>query len=442
MNFTIFSRKAFEKFSTEAFSPNLSSYLRIVSVFFISLGTVVGTNPSLVLEDPLLSGNTAEAHWDIFGPLPAGGLFLPPPANITPDLGWDGFTSAPILNEVGGAGAIITSSQSIYSFQRATSFEIAGEFDGIMENLVLQFGTFTRGTDIDYGSISFRYGANFNSILAPTSGFVLDEGAQVTSYAAQWDFSSLNGITSPFLITFNAAGSSSSLTELRLDASDTFNNIAPVAPIIQNESSYLAYVGSSFELQIEATGEPTFYTQTGLPTGLVLNNNTGLITGIVPSGTASSIDIEVTASGALTSDPFIITLVVVTPTTYSDYMTSKNITGVDAAISADLDSDGMTNIEEYFHGTEPKIADAQSANRTISYEDLPAGPDTFNYSFNWNIQAIDVLAEAQFDDGSFTFTTNEIVGSITFFTDGTAQASFITEETSIGFLRLLLSLAP
>ncbi|MEO0508976.1 MAG: putative Ig domain-containing protein [Verrucomicrobiota bacterium] len=417
----------------------------------------------LLLEDPGLSGEAAEAHWDVFGV--AQGITVPPPSDIVPDQGWSGsqdvppefdssagsFVSAPLLNEVGGFGAFITSSQNIYSFTRSTSFEIEARYDGNMENLVFQFVTL--GTEIDYGSITLSYGLDFSVTVAPSVGFITESGdaggsfgGASVSYLAQWDLSGVSGgVSSDFRIAFNASSSSSSLAEARIDASDIFNSVAPPQPVIQNDENYLVYLGIPFELQIEATGEPTSFLQGGLPVGLSLNNLTGLITGTVEQGTSDTpgdVEVAFIASNQLDSELFTTTLTVLDPSTYGDYMTERGLSGNDALTTADIDQDGLSNLEEYFFGTEPLISDYTNANHTLSYIDLPDGPDTMTYTFNWNRQAIDIVAELEFADASLNFTSDALVGSLEFAADGTAIASVITEETTEGFLRLNLTLQP
>ena len=51
-------------------------------------------------------------------------------------------------------------------------------------------------------------------------------------------------------------------------------------PVITSKTSARAIIGKSFSYQIIATNAPTAYSATGLPMGLSINNDTGLISGI------------------------------------------------------------------------------------------------------------------------------------------------------------------
>ncbi|MEM1222243.1 MAG: Ig domain-containing protein [Verrucomicrobiota bacterium] len=393
------------------------------------------------LEDPTLSGTTAFAQWDAFTEASGG--------SNDPDVGTSGFSGTPSLQQTDpNSFAFITSSKNIYSFAGVTSFAIEADFSGTMNNLALQF--LTAGNEMDYNSIALNYGSGFSNTLAAPTGFFTQTGEAdgpfggiTRAYLTQWDLSAIGGITGPFQITFSASGTSASLQEARIDASNVFNALTPPPPVIENEDSVIAYTGSAFELQIVASGDPFLYTESGLSAiGLSINSATGSISGTVSSGISGNFPVTIRATNGEFSDPFVITFVVVTETTYSAYMSSRSITGPDAVATVDLDKDGMTNLEEYYHGTEPNISDFTNSRRKAQFIDLPGGPDSFVYSFNWNVQATDVSAELQLDDGSLTFGSNDLVGSISYATDGTANASVIAEETTVGFLRLSLSLDP
>ncbi len=78
------------------------------------------------------------------------------------------------------------------------------------------------------------------------------------------------------------------LTTTKVDIEQTIGS-AGTAPVITSPTTATTTVGTSFSYQIAATNSPTSYNATGLPAGLSVNTNTGVI-----SGTS-------TASGVFTS---------------------------------------------------------------------------------------------------------------------------------------------
>lgn len=386
------------------------------------------------LDDPGLSGGTAYAAWDVFTDA-SGGDNLPDAGTG----GTTGFSTSPVLRQINsGSGAFITSTQNIYSFSGVTGFEIEGAFGGTFENLVFQFSTL--GNEMDYNSISFSYGAGFSSTLAPTTGtFTSNTGGEI-SYLTQWDFSSFGGVTTPFKITFQAAGTSTSLNEARIDLSDTFTDVTPPAPIIDASGEFLGFAGEPVSIQIEATGEPFLYLATDLPSWLTLDNATGLISGTVPTGSSDVITFSVQASNGQLSEPVELELVTVIPLSYTAWVAVEELLPADSAAGLDPDKDSLSNLEEYFYGTDPQVPDASAAQSSLKSVTGGGLPDTLVLSFNWNRQAVDVVAQLEVADASFAWVSDAPGAALDFFTDGTAEASLITEESDSGFMRLTLSL--
>ncbi|MFP4156955.1 MAG: Ig domain-containing protein [Opitutales bacterium] len=388
------------------------------------------------LEDPGLSGGTAFAEWEAFSDASGG--------DNSPDAGLGGsagFAVSPVLRQDNpDSGAFITSSGNIYSFSGISRFAIDGRFAGELNNFVLQFTTF--GAEIDYTSILFRYGPDFGNSLAPTTAAPTATAEGEVSYLAQWDLSSLGGLNEPFRIAFDASGTSVSLAAARIDASDTFNDVAPPPPILQNETEHLAYAGEPIAIQLEASGAPFVYSATGLPSWLSLNNSTGLITGSVPEGTAGEFVFTVTAFNGQNSDPLELNLTTVLPQSYSEWASAGGLDPGNDAATADPDGDSLTNLEEYFYGSDPLSADAPDAIQSLAHVREPGQPDRLVLTFNWNRRAADVNARPEYAAADFVWVSDAPGTQLSFFTDGTGEVSLVTEDSDSGFLRLNLSLQP
>ena len=387
--------------------------------------------PLRALEDPGLSGGTAFAEWDAFNDA-SGGANHPD----TGSGGTTGFSSAPVLRQTDpNAGAFITSSKNIYSFSGVTRFAIDGTFGGDLRNLVLQFTTF--GSEIDYDSLRFRYGPSFDSFLAPTTAAPTAGSPGQVNYLAQWDLSPLGGLNDPFRISFAAAGTSTSFAAARIDASDTFNDVAPAAPVIEHPGDYLAYAGETVSIQIEATGDPFVYSADGLPAWLSLDNATGLISGTVPPESSGPVAFSITAFNGQSSDPVPIELLTVIPQTYAAWVAAEALTPGEHTKTNDPDGDGRNNLEEYFHGTDPTVADA--VRPQIRLRNEPGQPDRLVWTFDWNVRAAEAEAVLETAGSDFAWVRDAPGAELRFFSNGTAEARLVTETSDSGFLRLVLS---
>lgn len=97
---------------------------------------------------------------------------------------------------------------------------------------------------------------------------------------------------------------------------------APAAPVVNSSSTAAGLVGSAFSYQITASGTPTSYNATGLPSGLSVNTMTGVISG-TPAGAAVS-NITLTATNAVgTSNNFALTLTVTDPAPMAPVISSS-----------------------------------------------------------------------------------------------------------------------
>lgn len=147
------------------------------------------------------------------------------PAN--PTAFWD--AANPTISQTdASAGAFIIGAGTpgagnIYSFSKATSFNLTDTTPYVTTNVLFQF--LTAGTEIDYSTITLTYDNGGTLInLAPTYRNELSRGdagggfgGGVVEYAVQWDLTGL-GISS-YAITFAGAGSSVSFQTASLDTS-------------------------------------------------------------------------------------------------------------------------------------------------------------------------------------------------------------------------------
>jgi hypothetical protein len=81
-----------------------------------------------------------------------------------------------------------------------------------------------------------------------------------------------NGVTAVTISAINSNGTGQATLTLTINA-------APSAPVITSATTANGTIGQAFSYQITASGSPTNYNATGLPAGLTVNRNTGLISG-------------------------------------------------------------------------------------------------------------------------------------------------------------------
>ena len=80
------------------------------------------------------------------------------------------------------------------------------------------------------------------------------------------------------------------------------------APVITSSSTASGNTNKSFSYQITATNSPTSYSATGLPSGLVLNTSTGLISGTPSTAATSNVTIGATNAGGTGTATLTITI--------------------------------------------------------------------------------------------------------------------------------------
>jgi hypothetical protein len=115
----------------------------------------------------------------------------------------------------------------------------------------------------------------------------------------------------------------------------------PQAPVITSATSATGQSGSAFSYQVTATNSPTGFNATGLPVGLSINSETGLISGTLAAAGTSSIALSATnASGTGTAKMTLATTATQTPTGTG---TQTSDTGTQTSTGS-LTSSGPVNI--------------------------------------------------------------------------------------------------
>jgi hypothetical protein len=121
------------------------------------------------------------------------------------------------------------------------------------------------------------------------------------------------------------------------------------APVVTVPLQMTATMGNGCGFQIVATDAPASYSATGLPPGLTLNTETGLIQGIP---TAAG-DYEITLGATNTHGTGNATLALTVRSRFTAWAQTHGLTGAQAANAADPDNDGLSNLLEYALGFDP-----------------------------------------------------------------------------------------
>lgn len=165
------------------------------------------------------------------------------------------------------------------------------------------------------------------------------------------------------VIVSNTAGSVSS-TEATL-------TIAALAPAITSIGTASATKGLPFTYQITATNSPTSYSANGLPAGLTLNTNTGLISGTPTSSGVSMVSLFATnAAGPGGATSLTITVTTAPPPSFTSVSKSGNVlVGSTITLSATVSSLGGITYQWSKNGT----AISGATNSTLSIANAQSG---------------------------------------------------------------------
>jgi hypothetical protein len=186
-----------------------------------------GTNGFVV---PTFRGtaNSQSGYWETF--LTAVGA----PGNL-PDK--PGATTGARLTQT-SPGAFLTGSGNIYNLDAASVFVLSNTAPFTLVTVVLQ--TRTLGTELDYNSITLTFTNESGAhTLAPLPPVELNRGSQpglgaTVSTLWQWNLAGSN--ISTFVISFSAAGASTSFDSLTLDTAATFTPLF-TAPFHVNDTT-------------------------------------------------------------------------------------------------------------------------------------------------------------------------------------------------------------
>ena len=160
---------------------------------------------------------------------------------------------------------------------------------------------------------------------------------------------------------------------------NSFDTVAPPAPVITSPTSAIAVIGQPFSYQILATNYIASYNAASLPAGLSVSTSTGLISGTPTIAATSSITVSATNFGGTGNATLSLQVQADTDGDgMGDAWESANglTVGTNDALG-DLDGDGQGNLAEWLAGTAPNSS--SSTLRILSEQ-----PIGLNMQLTWN----------------------------------------------------------
>lgn len=139
---------------------------------------------------------------------------------------------------------------------------------------------------------------------------VTGQTAQTVTYA-----SAMSGSFETKVLRFSAGTAATTITLATTAKRAFLDNIivtkassSVTAPVISSSLTATGTVATAFNYQITASGSPTSFGATGLPTGLSLNSSSGAITGTPTGAGTSNVTISATNSAGTGSATLVITV--------------------------------------------------------------------------------------------------------------------------------------
>jgi poly(3-hydroxybutyrate) depolymerase len=245
-------------------------------------------------------------------------------------------------------------------------------------------------------------------------------------------------------IVSNAAGSTTSASEL------LFVTAAPTAPAtIASPLAAAAQTGVPFTYAIQSSAtNPVTYSAAPLPDGLMLDANSGIISGTPSSSGTTNIAIGAANAAGRTSATLVLTVTDTAPVISLDAwrLATFGASATDPSIAGDMadpDGDGYANVDEYTFGSNP--LDGSSVPTALA---LAASPNDFGtvavgasaqltFTIS-NTGAGTFSGTASLPDGPFTIISG---GSFSIDPGCTAQVVVSFTPQSTGTFNAILSLA-
>jgi hypothetical protein len=141
----------------------------------------------------------------------------------------------------------------------------------------------TTGQPFSYQITASGSPTNFNATGLP-SGLTVNRGTGLISGTPTQAGTNV--------VTLSATGSGGTGT-----TSLTITVLLPAAPVITSSTVVTGMLSQAFSYQIVATGSPTNYDATGLPSGLSINRSSGLISGTPANAGTNSVALSATGAG-------------------------------------------------------------------------------------------------------------------------------------------------
>ncbi len=287
------------------------------------------------------------------------------------------------------------------------------------------------------------------SVLGSTGGtFVVQpDGSYVFTPGGQYDYLAV-GETATSTISYTITDPSGATSTATVVVTVTGTNDGPVSSALTNQAGVDAQTDVRYDVSDRFsdpdTSDKLTYSATGLPPGLTIDPNTGIITGTIDhsasQGGASGVySVVVTAtdpSGASTSQEFKWDVTNPAPTAVNDSGTtdedtSLSVTAQNGVLANDTDPDGDTLTVSQVNGNAANVGTAVTGSNGGTFTLNADG----SYSFNPG-STFQSLAAGQTATSSITYTVSDGQGgtstaTLTVTVTGTNDAPTLTPEVTL-----------